>query len=168
MEHQGGTEDEPTKRVDMSARGTSSGQGTVKGDGNPIGEILPTGLPITHGSDWGVTRQGPQGTPKDPLQQHQHGGPSCNVWQRCNLVQEFPHRSAGRQIMNQQAAVIAFATVALGSTDVARSCPRPESVPVELPPIDSVWLCITCCWGCNYPSVVAINDAPVDLAVAMR
>ena len=48
MEHQGGTDGEPTKRVDLSTRGTSSGQDTVKGDGKPTDEILSTGLPITH------------------------------------------------------------------------------------------------------------------------
>ena len=74
MEHQGGTDDEPTKRVEMSTRGTSSGQDTVKGDGKPMDEILSTGLPITHGSEWGVSRQGPQVTPTDPLQQHQSVG----------------------------------------------------------------------------------------------
>ena len=47
MEHQGGTDGEPTKRVDLSTIGTSSGQDTVKGDGIPTDEILSTGLPIT-------------------------------------------------------------------------------------------------------------------------
>ena len=46
MEHQGGTDDEPTKRVELSTRGTSSGQDTVKGDGKPLDEILSIGLPI--------------------------------------------------------------------------------------------------------------------------
>ena len=50
MEHQGGTDDEPTKRVEPSTRGTSSGQDTVQGDGKPTDEIISTGLPITHGS----------------------------------------------------------------------------------------------------------------------
>ena len=51
MEHQGGTEDEATKRVEMSTRDTFSGQDTVKGDSKPTDEILSTGLPITHGSN---------------------------------------------------------------------------------------------------------------------